>query len=66
MMNDDELISRIETELKASPNQTARQLARTIGAPKSVLNPLLYRNNKFVQDGSSRPLWRLNETPEKH
>ena len=65
-MNEEELITRLETELKATPNQTARQLARTIGAPKTVLNPLLYRIEKFVQDGSKRPLWRLNETPESN
>ena len=64
-MNEEEIITRIEAELKAKPNQTARQLARTIGENKKILNPLLYRNDKFVQDGSNRPLWRLNETPEK-
>jgi len=65
-MNEEELINRIEAELKAMPNQTARQLARTIGAPKTVLNPLLYRIEKFVQDGSNRPSWRLKETPESN
>lgn len=65
-MNEEELINRIEAELKAMPNQTARQLARTIGAPKTVLNPLLYRIGKFVQDGSNRPSWRLVETPESN
>ena len=65
-MNEEEIITRIETELKATPNQTARQLARTIGENKKILNPLLYRNDKFVQDGSNRPLWRLNESLEKH
>lgn len=63
-MNEEELITRLETELKAIPNQTARQLARTIGAPKTVLNPLLYRIEKFVQDDSKRPLWRLKDSPE--
>jgi hypothetical protein len=65
-MNEEDLISRLETELKTSPNQTARQLARTIGALKTVLNPLLYRIGKFVQDGSKRPLWRLKESPESN
>jgi RNase adaptor protein for sRNA GlmZ degradation len=65
-MSEEEIINRIETELKTTPNQTARQLARAIGENKKILNPLLYRSNKFVQDGSNRPLWRLNETPEKH
>ena len=65
-MNEEELITQIETELKATPNQTARQLARIIGAPKTVLNPLLYRIEKFVQDDSKRPLWRLKEMPESN
>ena len=61
-MNEEEIITRIETELKAAPNQTARQLARTIGENKKILNPLLYRSEKFVKDDSKRPLWRLKET----
>ena len=62
-MNEAEIIARIETELKASPNQTARQLAQTIGENTKILNPLLYRSGKFIQDDSKRPLWRLKETP---
>ena len=65
-MNEEELITRLEAELKATPNQTARQLARTIGAPKTVLNPHLYRIEKFVQDDSKRPLWRLEDSPESN
>jgi hypothetical protein len=64
-MTEEELENRIESELKASPGQTARQLGKTIGVHKSVLNPLLYRSNRFIQDGSNRPVWNLKEQSEQ-
>ena len=64
-MTEEELENRIEAELRVFPGQTARQLGKTIGVHKSVLNPLLYKSNRFTQDGSNRPVWNLKAQSEQ-
>ena len=55
----DELRSRLIAALTQTPGQFATDLARAVGAHKSVVNPLLYGDERFVRTDESKPRWFL-------
>ena len=51
-------LSQIELELQFKPNQSSRELARSLKTTKYEINNLLYRHTHiFEKDGVSPPLW---------
>jgi len=57
----DELRLRLIAALTEEPGQFATDLARAVGAHKSVVNPLLYNDASFVRTDESKPRWYLAE-----
>ena len=55
----EELSSRLIEVLTETPGQFATELARAVGAHKSVVNPLLYNDERFVRSDESKPRWYL-------
>jgi hypothetical protein len=57
-------LSQIELELQFKPQQSSRELARSLKTTKYEINNLLYRNmHRFEKEGVRSPLWSNRSEP---
>ena len=55
----DDIAAAIARLLEAEPGQYAPALASTLGIHKSVVNPVLYNDARFVRSDETKPRWYL-------
>jgi superfamily II DNA or RNA helicase len=60
------LVAKLALALGEQPGQFATELARLVGAHKKVLNPILYSDDQFRNDGSTKPRWFLAADAPEH
>jgi len=55
----DDVAAALALLLEAEPGQYAPALASTLGVHKSVINPVLYNDARFVRSDETKPRWYL-------
>lgn len=56
------IIERLVQLLTETPGRHATDLAKALGLSKSDINPILYRESRFVRNDESKPRWYVRDS----